>query len=59
MEEIPVHYGGFKRENDFEFSAQDGAVSEITLKPGSTASIEIPAQEVLLINFPKYFFIFL
>ncbi|OIW13924.1 hypothetical protein TanjilG_31813 [Lupinus angustifolius] len=47
IEEIPVQYGGFKRENDFEFSAQDGgAVSELTLKAGSTATIEIPASEV-------------
>ncbi|KAI9122616.1 hypothetical protein K1719_006456 [Acacia pycnantha] len=46
IEEIPVNYGGFKRENDSEFSAQDGAVSEMTLKAGSTATIEIPAMEV-------------
>ncbi|KAK7246187.1 hypothetical protein RIF29_41047 [Crotalaria pallida] len=45
--EIPVQYGGFKRENDSEFSAQDGgAVSELTLKAGSTTTIEIPALEV-------------
>lgn len=42
-EEIPVQYGGFKRDNDYEFTAEDGAVSEINLKAGSTASIEIPA----------------
>ncbi|XP_027338260.1 patellin-4 [Abrus precatorius] len=46
IEEIPVHYGGFKRENDSDFSAQDGAVSELILKAGSTATIEIPALEV-------------
>ncbi|XP_061339737.1 patellin-4 [Gastrolobium bilobum] len=46
IEEIPVQYGGFKRENDSEFSAQDGAVSELILKAGSTATIEIPALEV-------------
>ncbi|KAK7412845.1 hypothetical protein VNO78_04515 [Psophocarpus tetragonolobus] len=46
IEEIPVHYGGFKRENDSEFSSQDGAVSELILKAGSTATIEIPALEV-------------
>ncbi|KAK8572665.1 hypothetical protein V6N12_028712 [Hibiscus sabdariffa] len=45
-EEIPVQYGGFKRENDFEFSGQDAAVSEITVKAGSTVTIEIPAQEI-------------
>ncbi|KAJ1420866.1 GOLD domain [Sesbania bispinosa] len=46
IEEIPVHYGGFKRENDSEFSTQDASVSELTLKAGSTATIEIPALEV-------------
>ncbi|KAE9594857.1 hypothetical protein Lal_00013344 [Lupinus albus] len=46
IEEIPVQYGGFKRENDSEFSTQDGAVSELTLKAGSTTTIEIPALEV-------------
>ncbi|TKY72419.1 Patellin-4 protein [Spatholobus suberectus] len=46
IEEIPVQYGGFKRENDSEFSSQDGAVSELILKAGSTATIEIPALEV-------------
>lgn len=46
IEEIPVHYGGFKREDDSEFTAQDGAASELFLKAGSTATIEIPALEV-------------
>ncbi|CAL0301008.1 unnamed protein product [Lupinus luteus] len=46
IEEIPVQYGGFKRENDSEFSTQDAAVSELTLKAGSTTTIEIPALEV-------------
>ncbi|KAK7303607.1 hypothetical protein RJT34_14517 [Clitoria ternatea] len=46
IEEIPVHYGGFKRENDSEFSAQDGTASELILKAGSTVTIEIPALEV-------------
>ncbi|KHG20731.1 Patellin-4 -like protein [Gossypium arboreum] len=45
-EEVPVQYGGFKRENDFEFSDQDAAVSEISIKAGSTVTIEIPAEEV-------------
>ncbi|KAK7329650.1 hypothetical protein VNO77_23822 [Canavalia gladiata] len=46
IEEIPVNYGGFKRENDSQFSSQVGAVSEIFLKAGSTATIEIPTLEV-------------
>ncbi|KAJ4849309.1 Patellin-4 [Turnera subulata] len=45
-EEIPAQYGGFKRDNDFEFSSQDGEVSEVLVKAGSTESIEIPATEV-------------
>ncbi|XVF26292.1 hypothetical protein REPUB_Repub14bG0003600 [Reevesia pubescens] len=46
-EEVPVQYGGFKRENDFEFcGGQDAAVSEIIVKAGSTVTIEIPAEEV-------------
>lgn len=46
MEEIPTQYGGFKRENDFEFAAEGGEVSEIVLKPASTETIEIAAPEV-------------
>ncbi|KEH37089.1 putative cellular retinaldehyde binding/alpha-tocopherol transport, GOLD domain, CRAL/TRIO [Medicago truncatula] len=46
IEEIPVNYGGFKRENDSEFFGQDASVSELFLKAGSTATIEIPALEV-------------
>lgn len=46
IEEIPIQYGGFKRENDSEFSSQDVAASELILKAGSTATIEIPALEV-------------
>ncbi|KAL0795880.1 hypothetical protein Bca101_067257 [Brassica carinata] len=42
-EEIPVQYGGFKRENDTEFSNE--AVSEVVVKPGSSETIEIPAPE--------------
>ncbi|OAY31598.1 patellin-4 [Manihot esculenta] len=45
-EEIPVQYGGLKRENDFEFSTEDGGASELVIKAGSTETIEIPAAEV-------------
>ncbi|XP_022716510.1 patellin-4 [Durio zibethinus] len=45
-EEVPVQYGGFKMENDFEFYAQDASVSEIIVKAGSTVTIEIHADEV-------------
>nr|POE89295.1 patellin-4 [Quercus suber] len=47
VEEIPVHYGGFKRENDFEFYGKEGgSVSELIIKAGSTNTIEIPSLEV-------------
>ncbi|XP_074285432.1 patellin-4-like [Silene latifolia] len=45
FEEIPVQYGGLKRENEAEFNGDEGKVTEIVLKPGSTETIEIPALE--------------
>ncbi|OVA05129.1 Cellular retinaldehyde binding/alpha-tocopherol transport [Macleaya cordata] len=45
-EQIPLRYGGMKRENDSEFSTEETTVSELTVKAGSTESIEIPAPEV-------------
>lgn len=47
VEEIPIQYGGLKRENDYEFSSEDGVASELILKASSTATIEIPAPQVL------------
>ncbi|CAN1328114.1 PATL4 [Linum perenne] len=44
IEQIPVQYGGFKRENDYEFT--DEEITEVPVKAGSTAVIEIPATEV-------------
>ncbi|XP_060193171.1 patellin-4 [Lycium barbarum] len=46
IQEIPIQYGGLKRENDFEFSVSDCKASEILLKAGSTETIEIPAVDV-------------
>ncbi|KAG5622078.1 hypothetical protein H5410_007296 [Solanum commersonii] len=46
IHEIPIQYGGLKRENDFEFSVSDSEASEILLKAGSTETIEIPAVDV-------------
>ncbi|KAK6133156.1 hypothetical protein DH2020_033094 [Rehmannia glutinosa] len=43
-EEIPVLYGGLRREDDPDFSTQDAA-SEINVKAGATETIEIPAPE--------------
>jgi len=47
MEEIRTQYGGFKLENDVEFAATGGEVSDIVLKLGSAETIEITAPEVL------------
>lgn len=46
VEEIPVQYGGLKREKDTEFSIEDGGVTELVVKAGSTETIEIPVPEV-------------
>lgn len=47
VEEIPFKYGGFKRDNDYEFYGDDNSVSELYLKAGMTETIEIPASEVI------------
>ena len=47
IQEIPIQYGGLKRDVDFEFSTADGEASEIVIKGGSTEIVEIPAPEVL------------
>ncbi|EXB75191.1 hypothetical protein L484_025971 [Morus notabilis] len=44
-EKIPVQYGGFMRENDFDFYGDDYAVSELFVKAGTTQTIEIPAPK--------------
>ncbi|XP_055806264.1 patellin-4 [Solanum dulcamara] len=46
IHEIPIQYGGLKRDNDFEFSVSDCEASETLLKAGSTETIEIPAVDV-------------
>lgn len=45
-EYVPVQYGGLSRENDAEFSAADGGVSELFIKPAAKQIIEIPITEV-------------
>ncbi|XP_068323742.1 patellin-4-like [Pyrus communis] len=47
-QEIPAQYGGFKRDNDSEFSAEDGAVSELIIKAGSTGTVQIDAAQRLI-----------
>ncbi|XP_074559976.1 patellin-4 [Curcuma longa] len=44
-EALPVRYGGLKRENDTEFSVENGEVSELILKSSSTETVEIPIPE--------------
>lgn len=44
-EYVPVQYGGLSRENDPEFSAADGGVSELFIKPAAKQIIEIPVTE--------------
>jgi len=46
IEEIPVQYGGFKRDDDFEFSNGDAEISELIVKAGSTETIELPMPEI-------------
>lgn len=46
IQEIPIKYGGIKRENDFEFSITDAEATEVVIKAGSTETIEIPTPEV-------------
>ncbi|KAB8486528.1 hypothetical protein FH972_025366 [Carpinus fangiana] len=50
VSEIPVHYGGLKRENDSDFSTED-TVMEVIVNAGSTESIEIPVLEVQVERF--------
>lgn len=45
-EEIPIEYGGLRRENDPEFSIKDTAL-EVSVKAGATETIEIAAPEVI------------
>ncbi|XP_047095057.1 patellin-3-like [Lolium rigidum] len=43
-EQVPVQFGGLFKEDDTEFSTSD-AVTELTVKPSSKETIEIPATE--------------
>ncbi|KAM0860759.1 hypothetical protein ACQ4PT_046321 [Festuca glaucescens] len=43
-EQVPVQFGGLFKEDDTEFSTSD-AVTELTVKPFSKETIEIPATE--------------
>ncbi|CAN6328155.1 unnamed protein product [Urochloa humidicola] len=43
-EQVPVQFGGLYKEDDTEFSTAD-AVTELTVKPSSKETVEIPATE--------------
>ncbi|KAL5202344.1 hypothetical protein ABZP36_013296 [Zizania latifolia] len=43
-EQVPVQFGGLYKEDDTEFSSSD-AVTELTVKPSSKETIEIPVTE--------------
>nr|XP_028959368.1 patellin-4-like [Malus domestica] len=43
-EELPVHYGGLKREDEFDFSTED-ASAEITVYQSSSETVQIPVPE--------------
>ncbi|KAB2636890.1 patellin-4-like [Pyrus ussuriensis x Pyrus communis] len=43
-EELPVHYGGLKREDESDFSTED-ASAEITVYQSSSETIQIPVPE--------------
>lgn len=45
-EDIPIRYGGFKRENDNEFSEENSRILELIVKAGLAESVEIPAPEI-------------
>ncbi|CAN1226469.1 PATL4 [Linum grandiflorum] len=45
IEQVPAQYGGFKRENDYEFGDEE-MIHESVVKAGSTETIEIPTPEV-------------
>ncbi|CAL9055477.1 unnamed protein product [Musa banksii] len=47
-EQVPVAIGGLSKENDPDFTTAD-AVTEVTIKPSSKQSIEIPVPETTLL----------
>ncbi|KAJ4964298.1 hypothetical protein NE237_024237 [Protea cynaroides] len=47
-EQVPVQYGGLSREGEQEFSMADAAI-EVTVKPTSKHTVEIPVSETCLL----------
>lgn len=46
-ENIPVQYGGLKRDDDVEFPEEGDKASEMTIRGGGIGTIGIPVTEVL------------
>jgi hypothetical protein len=49
-EQVPVQFGGLFKEDDPEFTTSD-SVTELTIKPSSKETIEIPVTEVSIGTF--------
>ncbi|XP_068659332.1 patellin-3-like [Aristolochia californica] len=47
-EQVPVQYGGLSKEGDPDFSTAD-PVTEITIKPASKYTVELPATEACVV----------
>lgn len=47
-EQVPVQYGGLSIEKDPDFSTAD-AVTEVTIKPASKHTVELPASEACVV----------
>jgi hypothetical protein len=54
-EQVPVQFGGLFKEDDPEFTTSD-AVTELTIKPSSKETVEIPVTEVVLTKHPNSLF---
>lgn len=54
-EDLPIQYGGFKREDDKEFSDLNGKVTEVTLRAGCTETLEFYITKVIGFFFSSYF----
>nr|XP_010909148.1 patellin-3 [Elaeis guineensis] len=47
-EQVPVQYGGLSKDGDPDFTSAD-AVTEVTIKPSSKQTVEIPVSETCLL----------
>lgn len=54
-EDIPIQYGGFKREDDEEFSDENGKVSEVTLGARCAENLELYVEKVIGFFFANHF----